>query len=225
MGTIQQIIFLLKKEITLEFRQKYAISGILLYIFSTIFVVYMGAAGRAAPPVWIVLFFIIILFTSVNAVAKSFLQESGNRQLYYYSIADPIAIILSKMIYNTLLLLFLSFLAYAIFSLVMGSPVINTFLFFIVLFLASVGFAITFTFISAISAKADNSASLMAILSFPVIIPILIYLISLASESLNVRTNSILEDDVIMGNILILVAIDILLGGVSLLLFPYLWRD
>ena len=225
METIQQILFLLKKEITLEFRQKYAISGILLYIFSTIFVVYMGAAGRAEPPVWIVLIFIIILFTSVNAVAKSFLQESGNRQLYYYSIADPIAIILSKMIYNTILLLLLSFLSYAIFSMVMVNPVINELLFFIVLFLASVGFAITFTFISAISAKADNSASLMAILSFPVIIPVLMVLIKLASESLNVRTNSIFADDVIMNYIWILIAIDILLGGVALLLFPYLWRD
>jgi len=129
MGTIQQILFLLQKEITLEFRQKYAISGILLYIFSTIFVVYMGTASRTEPPIWIVLFFIIVLFTSVNAVAKSFVQESGNRQLYYYSIANPIAIILSKMIYNTLLLLFLSFLALGVFSLIMGYPILDSMLF------------------------------------------------------------------------------------------------
>jgi len=225
MGTIQQILFLLQKEFKLEFRQKYAISGILLYIFSTIFVVYMGTASRAESPIWIVLFFIIVLFTSVNAVAKSFVQESGNRQLYYYSIANPTAIIISKMIYNTLLLLFLSFLALGVFSLIMDYPILDSTFFFIVLFLASVGLSITFTFISAISSKADNSAPLTAILGFPVIIPILIVILKLASESLNVRTSSIFSDAGIMEYVWTLIAIDILLAGVSLLLFPYLWRD
>jgi len=165
------------------------------------------------------------LFTSVNAVAKSFVQESGNRQLYYYTLTDPVAIILSKMIYNTLLLLVLSFLAYGVFSLVVGSPIRNIPFFFLVLFLASLGFAITFTFISAISSKADNSATLMAILGFPVIIPILITLVFLSSKTFDVSATSFFSNDEIMQNVYTLLAIDILLGGVSLLLFPYLWRD
>jgi len=224
METIQQILFLLKKEFTLEFRQKYAISGILLYIFSTIFVVYTSTI-KAEGKTWVVLFWIIVLFTSVNAVAKSFVQESGNRQLYYYTLTDPVAIILSKMIYNTLLLLVLSFLAYGVFSLVVGNPVINVPFFFLVLFLASLGFAITFTFISAISSKADNSATLMAILGFPVIIPILITLVWLSRKTFDVSTTSFFSNEEIMQNVYTLLSIDVLLGGVSLLLFPYLWRD
>jgi hypothetical protein len=34
---------LLRKEIVLEFRQRYAISGIVLYVFSMIFVVYVAS--------------------------------------------------------------------------------------------------------------------------------------------------------------------------------------
>ena len=94
-----------------------------------------------------------------------------------------------------------------------------------VLFLASIGLSTTFTFISAISSKADNSAPLTAILGFPVIIPILILIIELSSESMNIRTSSVYEDAGIMEYIWTLIGIDILLGGVSLLLFPYLWRD
>jgi hypothetical protein len=45
-------------------------------------------------PVWNSLYWIIILFSAVNAVAKSFVQEHQGRQLYYYMIASPEAIIL-----------------------------------------------------------------------------------------------------------------------------------
>lgn len=219
MNVFQEIRFLLHKELKLEFRQKYAISGILLYIFSTIFVVYVSAI-QANGKEWNVLFWIIVLFASVNAVAKSFVQESGHRQLYYYSLVNPIAIIISKMIYNTLLLLALSFLAYGVFSLVIGSPVRDTRLFFIAIFLASLGFSITFTFISAIASKANNSASLMAILGFPLIIPILMMLIYISGNAIGLQSDTAVND-----NILILLGIDLLLAGAALLLFPYLWRD
>ena len=107
----------------------------------------------------------------------------------------------------------------------MDNPVLDTLFFFIVLFLASVGLSITFTFISAISSKADNSAPLTAILGFPVIIPILMIIIRLARETLNIRTNSIFADGEVMEYVWTLIAIDFLLAGVSILLFPYLWRD
>ena len=219
MNIFQEIGFLLRKEIMLEFRQKYAISGILLYIFSTIFVVYMSA-GTADGRMWNNLFWIIVLFASVNAVAKSFLQESGDRQLYYYTLVNPIAIIVSKMIYNTLLLLILSFLAYGVFSLVIANPVRDTNLFYLTILLGSLGFSITFTFISAIASKANNSASLMAILGFPIIIPILMTLVNISLNAIGEFNDSTIND-----NILILLAIDLLLAGAALILFPFLWRD
>ncbi len=219
MNTFQEIWFLFRKELTLEFRQKYAISGILLYVFSTIFVVYTSTFD-AGPKQWNILFWIIVLFASVNTAAKSFVQESGTRQLYYYSLVNPVAIIISKMLYNTLLLLALNFLAYGVFSLVLGSPVRDLQLFFIAIFLASLGFSITFTFISAISSKADNSASLMAILGFPIVIPIVMELVKVSQNALPGTFDSAINED-----IMILLAIDLMLGGAALMLFPFLWRD
>ena len=86
---MSQFFTLLRKEILLEFRQRYAIGGILLYVVSTVFVVYLSFQ-QVKPPVWNALFWIISLFAAVNAVVKSFVQESGKRQLYYYSLASPI---------------------------------------------------------------------------------------------------------------------------------------
>lgn len=219
MQLLKSIYFLVRKEITLELRQKYAISGILLYVLATVFVIYLSLV-QVSPMVWNPLFWIIILFASINAVVKSFIQENSNRALYYYSLATPSAIVLSKIIYNFLLLLVLSLLTYGAFSLVAGHPVKNVQLFLLALVLGSVGLSITLTFVSAIAAKANNSATLMAILGFPVIIPILITLIKLTATALR-----LIQDTSYWRDIVNLLAMDTILIALTFVLFPYLWRE
>lgn len=210
---------LLRKEFLLEFRQRYAISGIVLYVFSMVFVVYI-ASIKVQPQVWNILFWLIVLFASINAVVKSFVQESGARQIYYYQIADPAMILLSKIVYNTVLLLALSLLAFGAYSVVAGNPVKDMGLFMLVLLLGSIGFGISFTFIASISAKANNSATLMAILSFPVILPILLTLVRLSAIALRLIQDTSYQRDIIN-----LLAIDVILLTLGFVLFPYIWRD
>ncbi|MEM1320443.1 MAG: heme exporter protein CcmB [Bacteroidota bacterium] len=219
MSLLKEIGPLFYKELLLEMRQKYAISGILLYVLSTVFIVYLSFV-QVEPKVWNTLFWIIVLFASVNAITKSFVQENGGRQLYYYSLANPSAILLSKMLYNIVLLLVLNLLCYLAFGIVAGNPVKDSQQFFLALFLGSVGFAITFTFISAISSKASNSATLMAILGFPVVIPILMTLVKVSANALR-----LLQDTSVWKDILILLIIDCILVTMTFVLFPYLWRD
>ena len=85
MKTWKQVKQLLYKDAILEWRSKYAINGILLYVVSTVFVCYQ-AFRTLDTTTWNVLFWIILLFASINAISKSFIQESPARQLYYYSI-------------------------------------------------------------------------------------------------------------------------------------------
>ena len=75
MNLFSQVKFLIHKEIVLEWRSKYAFNGILLYVISTVFVCFL--AFKAIQPItWNALFWIIMLFASVNAITKSFVQES-----------------------------------------------------------------------------------------------------------------------------------------------------
>ncbi len=219
MNVFTEVWYLLLKDFRLEFRQKYAISGILLYVLSTVFIVYL-AFVQLNPRVWNTLFWIIILFASVNAVTKSFTQESGYRALYYYSIANPLAVIISKIIYNTVLLTVITFLTFGFLSLVAGNPVKDMQLFVITMLLGSLGLAITLTFISSIAVKANNSATLMAILGFPVVIPILMTLIKLSAVALRLIQDTSYDQD-----ILTLVAIDLILVSIAIILFPFVWRD
>jgi len=215
----KMFLLLLRKEFLLEFRQRYAISGIVLYMFSMVFVVYI-ASIKVSPPVWNVLFWLIVLFASINAVVKSFVQESGARQLYYYQLADPSVLLLAKILYNFLLLLVLSSLAFGVYSVVAGNPVKDPGLFALVLLLGSLGFSIAFTFIASIAAKANNSATLMAILSFPVILPILLTLVRLSQIALRLIQDTSYKRDIIN-----LLAIDAILITLAFVLFPYIWKD
>lgn len=218
MDLITQVKFLIKKEIVLEWRSKYAINGILLYVVSTIFVCYLSFR-KTDPITWNALFWIIMLFASVNAIAKSFVQENRGRQLYYYTIASAQAIILSKIIYNVLIMLLLSVVAIGFYSLVFKNPVGDPLLYFVAVLLGSISFASVFTMISGIASKANNGA-LMAILSFPVIIPLLVVLIKLSKNAMDGLDRSVSTNE-----IAVLGAINFIVITVSLLLFPYLWRD
>jgi heme exporter protein B len=227
MQIFNQTIYLLKKEILLEWRSKYAFNGVLLYVVSTVFICYIslnlnpGFTGtKGYPIVWNVLFWIIILFASVNAIAKSFMQESKSRLLYYYSIASPHAIILSKTIYNILLMSLLSGLALPIYMVFFNNTIGDPLYYFLTVLLGSVSFSTVFTMISAIASKAGNNGTLMAILSFPVIIPVILLLIKLSKSAMDG-----IDRGLSAGNIGVLFAINVIVITTSLILFPFLWRD
>jgi heme exporter protein B len=227
MQLIDQTWTLFKKEIMLEWRSKYAFNGVLLYVVSTVFICYISFnlnpgfnGSKSYAIVWNVLFWIIMLFASVNAIAKSFMQESKSRLLYYYSIASPQAIILSKMAYNILLMTLLSFLALLVYMVFFTNTLGDPLFYFLTVLLGSISFSTVFTMISAIASKAGNNGTLMAILSFPVIIPVILLLIRLSKNAMDG-----IEHSISYNNIGVLLAINTIVIATALILFPFLWRD
>ena len=88
MRSINHIFTLFKKDLLLEIRQQYSFYGVLLYIGATIFVLYMAIESPESN-VWNGLFWVIQIFISVNAVAKSFLQESRGGCFIFIRSPDP----------------------------------------------------------------------------------------------------------------------------------------
>jgi len=74
---------------------------------------------------------------------------------------------------------------------------------------------------SAIASRAGNNATLMAVLGFPLIIPLLIFLTKLSAAA--IVSNSF--DGETTQNLLLLLAFNILQPTLALILFPYIWRD
>jgi len=221
MQLTKQVSQLIRKEILLEWRSKYALNGVLLYVVSTVFVCYLSFISVPNKLTWNALFWIIMLFASINAVAKSFLQESKGRHLYIYVLVSPIALILAKTVYNSLLMIGLTLIALFFYTLVFPfKPETDVLMYIVATVLGSLSFATIFTMVSAIASKAGNGGMLMAILSFPIIIPVLIVLIKLSKNAIDGLDRSVSLDDIGL-----LVLINGLIMGVSLILFPYLWRD
>src|SRR5204863_2027974 len=157
MNSFRHIFTLFKKDLLLEVRQQYSFYGILLYIGSTIFVLYM-AIEEPESKVWNGLFWVIQLFISINAVAKSFLQESRGRMLYFYSIASPRDFVLAKLLFNSLLMLIMSVLSLILFALFLGNPIGKAATFTGLVLLGGWGLSLVFTSLAAIAAKARQNA-------------------------------------------------------------------
>lgn len=217
------IKILLFKEFVLELRRKSVISGIALYLLSLIFICYLTFSLRhnaINEATWSALFWLTILFSVVNTVAKSFIGEKKGIAIYYYSIASPQAIIISKIIYNTILCFVLSLLGYVLFQLFIDNPVEDQGLFLLTLLLTSVGFSGALTLISGIASRANNSNILMAVLSFPIVISILLMAIRITKNVLDGIDRTASFDE-----LLNLLAINGILTTLAYLLFPYIWRS
>jgi heme exporter protein B len=218
MGSFRHIITLFKKDLLLEVRQQYSFYGILLYIGATVLVLQM-AINEPEDKVWNGLFWVIQLFICINAVAKSFLQESKGRMLYFYTIASPGDFVLSKLLFNSLLMLVMSLLSLLLFTLFLGNPIQKVLPFIGLVLLGGWSLSLVFSFLAAIAAKAQQNAAIMAVLGFPLIIPQLLLLMKLS----NATFNPVLTMPV--NTILLLVALDIMIILLSFILFPFLWKD
>ena len=215
---MRHILTLFGKDILLEVRQQYTFYGILLYIASTIFVLYL-AMGQPEAEVWNGLFWMIQLFVCVNAVAKSFLQESRGRMLYFYSIAGAKDFILAKLLFNSVLMVVMSIVSLILF-LLLGNPLTYFLRFCGLACLGGWSLSLVFTFLAAIAARAQHNAAMMAILGFPLIIPQILLLMRISNTAFSDVYQSGLWQMV-----LVLVGLDILVITLSIILFPFLWKD
>lgn len=217
--SLTQIITLTGKEFRLEWRQKYALYGILLYVTSTVFIMYV-AMHRPASAVWNALFWIVQLFITVNTVARSFLQESKARMLYYYTLAGAREFMISKLLYNVLLMVIMSLISLLLYAILLGNPLIKPTFFVGMVCLGGISLSLVFTMLSAIAARAGQNAALMAIMGFPVVIPMILVLVNASKTAFEPVFQPGLTR-----MILLLAGLDILVIALSLILFPFLWKN
>lgn len=176
--------------------------------------------GQPEAAVWNGLFWMNQLFVCVNAIAKSFLQETRGRLLYFYSIAGARDFIISKMLFNMALMLVMTLAGVLLFRLLLGSPLHNPGMFFLISCFGGMSLSLVFTFIAAIAGRAQENAALMAILGFPLIIPQLLLLMRLS----NIAFASVFQSGIV-SILLLLACFDIMIITLAIILFPFLWKE
>jgi heme exporter protein B len=214
----KRILAIIEKEFQVDYRQKHAIAGILLFAVICVYLIYKSFNNFTGLE-WTLMLWIITVFAGINSIVKSFLQEYKGTYIYYYTLFDPTELLIAKLIYNTFLLAFIFCVILGLMILLTGNPVKDWGLFWSSSLLAIVGLSTVFTLISAMSNVGGNNSTLMSILAMPCILPILLTVIQITAVSLRLIQKSNVDMD-----LLILGGIDGMLLGISLFLFPQVWK-
>lgn len=148
------------------------------------------------------------------------MQETRGKALYNYMYYGARQFILGKIIYNMVLMAVLSLFTFFFYAWFVGNIVQDMSMFLLVLLLSSMAFSGVLSLMSAIASKSGNNMSLMAILSFPVLMPLLLV-------SIKVSKNAIdgLAWSVSYNYLLILIMLNFVVITLATLLFSYLWRE
>jgi len=207
----------------LEMRQKHALAGIAMYVLATVFVCYLSLENIETPKVWGAMLWLTGIFTAFNTMQKAFMNEGSGTVIYLYTLVNPKQIILSKAVYNAFLVAVLNLVSVFFFVLFFGTAAISgadLSQFLIGLLLGSTGLGLALTFVAGLAYKSGTGAGLVAILGFPIIIPLLITMVrytAFALEGMSFSQNSL--------NLLVLLVLNIVSLVLAYVLFPYLWRD
>lgn len=210
---------LLKKDFRVEWRQGYALAAVILFSITCGYLIYRTFGQDISKQVWNILIWIIVIFSGMNAVVKSFTQENKGTQMYYYTMLNPIELLLSKLIYNFIFTLLVFGVLIFVFSVLMGNPIVDDLLFYKAVILGILGMSTIFTFVSCVSSASGGNNTMMSILALPLVIPIVLILIRVTAIAMNLMADSEVSKD-----LLFLGGIDVMILGVCLIIFPNMWR-
>ncbi|TVR82188.1 MAG: hypothetical protein EA409_05475 [Saprospirales bacterium] len=216
--TLSAFFSILQHEFKMEFRHRFSSAALMVYVAAVVFIIYLSFSSTEAA-MWNSLFWIVVLFSGLQSGTLAFTREFGDSHLFYYQYVHPISLFFAKIISVWIKLLVLAFLAWFVMGLVLGDPVVRSGLFVLALLLGTLGFAAIFSFLSAIAMNSRNNGLLLAVLGFPVLLPVLLSVLRISSISMAV-INLDASD-----SILTLISVVMLVLGMGLFLFPYLWKN
>ena len=157
-----------------------------------------------------------------TGTVSQYTEESAHgRLLYFYSIVSPVEFIIAKMVYNIVLMVMMSLISLGLFSIFLNNPVDNGLRFTGIVVLGGASISIVFTLMSAIAAKAQQNAALVAILGFPVILPQLLLLMRLSKSAFA----EVFREGAVLQLAGLIAGLDLLVIVMAVVLFPYLWKD
>jgi heme exporter protein B len=213
---------ILLKDIKSEFRTRYAFNALIMFSLVILVVIsisigqYNLNSNLASSILWILIF-----FASVTGLGQSFIKEEETGTVIALRLhSKPSAVWLGKFIYNTLLLFVLELIFVPLFFILLKVECGNPVLFFTVIILSSIGLSGATTIIAAIIAKASVKGALFAVLSFPVLLPLLISAISATQIAFSGGSFGDAISD-----IKLLISFPVIIMTVSIFLFDYIWNS
>jgi heme exporter protein B len=181
-----------RKDWRSELRSRYALNALLLFATNSV-VVQSLVLGLLLPSrnadlslIQAALLWITVLFAAFTGLARAFVQEEETRTAAALRLAaPPLAVYLGKLLFNLLLLLLLDAVVTALFAVLLRVQIGTLGLFLALLLAGSVGLVAATTLIAAMIARAGARGALFAVLSFPLLVPLLVVAVQSTSRALD----------------------------------------
>ncbi len=214
--------WLLAKELKSEFRTRYALNAVFMFALTTLAVTSFSIGAFALTPrIVSSLLWLVIFFSSLSGLAQVFVKEEEAKTASLLRlVAAPDTVFLGKLLFNLALLLMLELIVVPLFMVWMNVSILNLGLFLSVLLLGTLGLVCATTILAVIVSKARAKGSLFAVLSFPVLLPLLIASIDGTRLSLEGQ-----EFAAGWGDIRLLVSYLVVMFVASFLLFDSVWSE
>lgn len=221
-GLVSKSLAVFAKDVRLELRSRYALNAILMFGITTLAVVSFSLGQANLPSnLLAALFWIVMFFSAVSGLAQVFIREEEagtSLALRLAAPADPVFI--GKLLFNFVLLAVMTLIITPLFFIFTDAPTDGILSFLLVLVLGVLGLCGATTLVAAIIAKAAVKGALFAVLSFPVLVPLLLTV---------VRATQKVFDGYAAGEILtelqFLTAFAVVMIVGSLLLFKFVWQE
>ena len=218
MSRLALVWSLILKDVRIEFRNKYSFYSIGFYLIALVYIAY-SSSGETSAASWNALLWIILLFTLLVSVGRSFIAED-DRSLYYYFLVDNSAILLAKICYHTCYSILLITMELVLFQLFLPATIDNFLLFILNLSLGAFGISTSLLLVSLITTNTRQQGVMMAVLGFPLLLPVLI----IAVRNSKLALEGKLASD-IASNLTYLISLDVIIIALVFILFPYAWKN
>jgi len=177
----------LEKDIRLEWRSRYALNMLMMFVLSSLFLIAL-AIGQEPINTHLqsALLWVVIMFSAAIGLGRSFIaeEERGTVLLLQLNLRGS-QVLAGKLVFNLILLLAVDVVGLVMFRFLLNMPIENLTLLISVLALGSVGIAGATTLLSAIIARASNKGPLLPVLLFPMLIPLLLSVVKAARQALD----------------------------------------
>ncbi|MEZ4804056.1 MAG: heme exporter protein CcmB [Bacteroidia bacterium] len=202
-----------------EWKGKHAIIGAFLYIFTAVLITFLTLPGMDKPH-FSAIFWIVVIFTTLQGVSRSFIQMRKQDFAFWQQITSPQIFLASKLISSFLLMLVFTLFAYLVFIIMHGSVSAGGNLFLLVTLVCGIGISSIFTISSSIASKTDNPGVLLPVLTFPIILPQVLVGVKAGKKAIDE-----LGFETVLPDLLVLMAFNVLIVSLGLILIKFIWKD
>ena len=218
---MNRIINNIKKDFIIEFRSRTSISiSFAFAIIITLSISLVAGTTPFSPMVHSIIFWIILFFSAMSGLAHAFIREEEEKTSLFLSLHySPEEIYIAKLVFNIALMLSISVIVTPLYLFFLQVGPANPGLFCIVTLSGSIAIASVATIFGAMVAKANAGSSLFALISFPILLPVIWVSISMTAVSIE---GTAIKD---YGNIIFLLAFSGVIILTSYLAFRFIWRE